>query len=164
MYRAAQARLTRVIACIQCGQQNPDLARFCLACGTTLAAPAEAPQVRKTVTVVFADVIDSTVLGERLDPEALRSVMSRYFDAMKSVLERHGASVEKFIGDAVMAVFGVPAVHEDDALRAVRAAFEMREALGELNLELERDYGVAPPSQAASHRSGDGRPPARSSP
>jgi class 3 adenylate cyclase len=77
---------------------------------------------RKTVTIVFADVTGSTGLGERLDPESLRHVMQRYFDEMRAVLESHGGTVEKFIGDAVMAVFGIPQVHEDDALRGVRAA------------------------------------------
>jgi class 3 adenylate cyclase/tetratricopeptide (TPR) repeat protein len=100
-------------------------------------------EVRKTVTVVFGDVVGSTSLGERLDPEALRQVMGRYFDQMKTVVERHGGTVEKFIGDAVMAVFGLPTLHEDDALRAVRAAVDMRTALAELNQELERERGVA---------------------
>ena len=84
--------------------------------------------VRKTVTVLFCDVAESTRLGE-LDPEAHRTLISRYFEEMSAALERHGGTVEKFIGDAVMAVFGVPTVHEDDALRAVRAATEMRERL-----------------------------------
>jgi class 3 adenylate cyclase/tetratricopeptide (TPR) repeat protein len=97
---------------------------------------------RRTVTVLFADVADSTPLGERLDAESLRQVMSRYFDQMGGVLERHGGTVEKFIGDAVMAVFGIPELHEDDALRAVRAATELREALAKLNDELERELGV----------------------
>jgi class 3 adenylate cyclase/tetratricopeptide (TPR) repeat protein len=100
-------------------------------------------ETRRTVTVVFCDVTGSTAMGERLDPESLRRVMSRYFDEMRAALERHGGTVEKFIGDAVMAVFGVPNVHEDDALRAVRAAGEMREALVALNKELERDHGVS---------------------
>ncbi len=95
------------------------------------------------MTVVFCDVTGSTAMGERLDPESLRRVMSRYFAEMRAALERHGGTVEKFIGDAVMAVFGVPAIHEDDALRAVRAAAEMREALEALNKELERDHGVS---------------------
>ncbi|MBA3738624.1 MAG: AAA family ATPase, partial [Actinobacteria bacterium] len=102
-----------------------------------------AHEVRKTVTVVFCDVSGSTSMGERLDPETLRLVMNRYFDEMRSVLEAHGGTVEKFIGDAVMAVFGIPSVHEDDALRAVRAAAEMRSVLRELNKELERDHGVS---------------------
>jgi class 3 adenylate cyclase len=97
---------------------------------------------RRTVTVLFADVADSTPLGERLDPESLRRVMSRFFEGMSAVLERHGGTVEKFIGDAVMAVFGIPELHEDDALRAVRAATELRQALAALNDELERDLGV----------------------
>ncbi len=97
---------------------------------------------RRTVTVLFADVADSTPLGERLDPEALRQVMSRWFDRMSEVLERHGGTVEKFIGDAVMAVFGIPELHEDDALRAVRAATELRAAMARLNQELEEQLGV----------------------
>jgi class 3 adenylate cyclase len=92
--------------------------------------------VRKTVTVLFADVTGSTGMGERLDPEALREVMSRYFEASRTILERHGGTVEKFIGDAVMAVFGVPAVHEDDALRAARAALELRRQVAALGIEL----------------------------
>jgi class 3 adenylate cyclase/tetratricopeptide (TPR) repeat protein len=94
------------------------------------------------VTVVFCDVTGSTSLGERLDPESLRGVMSRYFDVARVALERHGGTVEKFIGDAVMAVFGVPVAHEDDAIRAARAAFELREDLFELNHELERTWGA----------------------
>src|SRR5205814_764027 len=101
-----------------------------------------AREQRKTVTVLFCDVAGSTALGERLDPESLRRVMARYFEAMADVIERHGGTVEKFIGDAVMAVFGVPVVHEDDALRAVRAAAEMRDAVRLLNKELERDFGT----------------------
>jgi len=97
---------------------------------------------RRTVTVLFADVADSTPLGERLDPESLRRVMTRFFECVSGVLERHGGTVEKFIGDAVMAVFGIPELHEDDALRAVRAAAELRGALAVLNDELERDLGV----------------------
>ena len=97
---------------------------------------------RRTVTVLFADVADSTPLGERLDPESLRQVMSRWFERMSEVLERHGGTVEKFIGDAVMAVFGIPELHEDDALRAVRAATELREALARLNDELGQELGV----------------------
>jgi predicted ATPase/class 3 adenylate cyclase len=100
--------------------------------------PAE---VRKTVTVVFSDLVESTQLGGQLDPETLRRVMARYFASMRAVLERHGATLEKYIGDAIMAVFGVPVLHEDDALRAVRAAVEMRDALAELNDEIDREYG-----------------------
>src|SRR5881392_4491948 len=101
--------------------------------------PAEtgpAAGARKTVTVLFSDVAGSTSLGEQLDAESLRHVMDRYFDQMRAVLERHGGTVEKFIGDAVMAVFGIPTVHEDDALRCVRAAHEIGPAIEALNAEL----------------------------
>jgi class 3 adenylate cyclase/tetratricopeptide (TPR) repeat protein len=91
---------------------------------------------RKTVTVLFADVTGSTGMGERLDPEVLRRVMTRYFEVSRATLERYGATVEKFIGDAVMAVFGVPTAHEDDALRAARAALELRREVGALGIEL----------------------------
>ena len=95
--------------CRTCGQGNPEVARFCLACGASLAAqPPTGRDVRKTVTVVFCDMAGSTALGEQLDPESLRRIMGRYFEAMRAVLERHGGTVEKFIGDAVMAVFGIP--------------------------------------------------------
>jgi class 3 adenylate cyclase/tetratricopeptide (TPR) repeat protein len=97
---------------------------------------------RKTVTVLFADVADSTGLGERLDPESVRDALSRWFEVARAVLERHGGTVEKFIGDAVMAVFGIPQVHEDDALRAVRAADGLRTALARLNDELEGERGL----------------------
>jgi class 3 adenylate cyclase len=90
---------------------------------------------RKVVTVLFCDVVGSTALGDSADPEALQALLARYFERMQAIVERHGGSVEKFIGDAVMAVFGVPAVHEDDAQRACRAAAEMREAFPELGIE-----------------------------
>src|SRR6188472_175845 len=99
---------------------------------------SEAPvarEQRKTVTILFCDVVGSTALGETTDPEALRALLARYFERMKAIVERHGGTVEKFIGDAVMAVFGVPVVHEDDAVRALRAALEMREAFPELGIE-----------------------------
>ena len=90
---------------------------------------------RKVVTVLFCDVVGSTALGEATDPEVTRVLLARYFERVKEIVEGHGGSVEKFIGDAVMAVFGIPAAHEDDALRACRAALEMREALPELDLQ-----------------------------
>src|SRR5207248_1284218 len=99
---------------------------YCPYCTARLTAPAPAREQRKVVTVLFCDVVGSTALGESTDPEALRALLARYFARMKAIVERHGGSVEKFIGDAVMAVFGVPVVHEDDALRACRAAVEMR--------------------------------------
>ena len=128
--------------CAQCGTDNPDIAKFCLACGAPLAEPAPVQEVRKVVTIVFSDLKGSTSMGERLDSEAVREVMSRYFDTMRAELERHGGVVEKYIGDAVMAVFGLPKLHEDDAVRAVRAAFGMQRALAELNDELDRRWGV----------------------
>jgi class 3 adenylate cyclase len=100
------------------------------------------PEVRKIVSVVFSDVAGSTALAEQLDPESLRRAMTRYFQVARQVHERHGGVVEKFIGDAVMAVFGIPCVHEDDALRAVRAAVELRDAMAALNRELERELQV----------------------
>ena len=127
--------------CPNCGAENAEGANFCSVCGAGLAA-TQITEVRKTVTMVFCDVTGSTELGEQLDPESMRKVMSRFFDAMRAALDRHGGSVEKFIGDAVMAVFGIPQLHEDDALRAVRAAVDMRAALDDLNHELERDHGV----------------------
>jgi predicted ATPase/class 3 adenylate cyclase len=130
--------------CGGCGRFGPDDARFCSACGSPLAAaPLFDRSARKTITVVFADIAGSTELGDRLDPETVQQVMSRYFRTTRRVLERHGGTVEKFIGDAVMAVFGIPVVHEDDALRAARAAVEMAESLRLLNEELERRWDVS---------------------
>ena len=130
--------------CPSCGEENPDRFRLCGYCGTVLAAAQPPPQeeVRKTVTIVFCDLKDSTALGDRLDSEALREVLALYFSAMKPVLEGHGGMIEKYIGDAIMAVFGLPRMHEDDAQRAVRAAARMREALAELNVTLRAEFGV----------------------
>jgi class 3 adenylate cyclase/tetratricopeptide (TPR) repeat protein len=128
--------------CPACGEANPEHARFCLSCGAALAEAAQGREVRKTVTTLFCDVVESSVLGEQADPELVRGVLSRFFDEMRAVIERHGGTVEKFIGDEVMAVFGVPTTHEDDAVRAVRAAAEMRSRLRRLNEEFERDFGV----------------------
>ena len=122
--------------CPSCGSENRDGARFCDSCAAALtAADASFDEQRKTVTVLFCDVAGSTALGEKLDPEALRLILARYFERMKAIVEYHGGTVEKFIGDAVMAVFGVPVLHEDDALRALRAAVEMREAFPELGIQ-----------------------------
>jgi class 3 adenylate cyclase/tetratricopeptide (TPR) repeat protein len=121
-------------ACPSCGRENPDDARFCMTCAAPLRAATVAEQ-RKVVTVLFCDLVGSTALGESTDPEALRARMRRYFEDLRVILERHGGTVEKFVGDAVMAVFGIPASHEDDALRAVRAAAEMRAAIAEHGLE-----------------------------
>src|SRR5215218_5019201 len=131
-----------MIVCPSCGEENPAKFRLCGYCGTPLVAQLPAQEVRKIVSIVFCDLKGSTSLGESIDTESMREVISRYFDEMRTVLERHGGTVEKFIGDAVMAVFGLPALHEDDALRAVRAARGMQLALAELNDDLERRYGV----------------------
>jgi class 3 adenylate cyclase/tetratricopeptide (TPR) repeat protein len=128
--------------CPNCGEENPDRFRLCGFCGAELAPQLAPQETRKTVTIVFSDLKGSTNLGEALDSESLREVMSRYFEEMQQILEAHGGRVEKYIGDAIMAVFGLPRLHEDDALRAVRAASEMQAALRVLNGELERRWGV----------------------
>ncbi len=121
--------------CANCGHENPEGFKFCGNCAAPLTVAPAPREQRKTVTVLFCDVTGSTALGESVDPEALRTMLARYFERMQGIVESHGGSVEKFIGDAVMVVFGVPAVHEDDALRALRAAAEMRAALPELGLQ-----------------------------
>jgi class 3 adenylate cyclase/tetratricopeptide (TPR) repeat protein len=124
-----------VLTCASCGRENPVGAGFCNGCGAPLAtADATSREVRKTVTVLFCDLTGSTALGEQTDPEVLRALLARYFEQMRAIVESHGGVVEKFIGDAVMAVFGIPAAHEDDALRACRAAVEMRDALPKLGI------------------------------
>src|SRR5215207_7904381 len=141
--RRDRAYTRPVQTCPSCGEENPDRFRLCGMCGAQLgAAEVVAEEVRKTVTVVFSDLKGSTSLGERLDTETLRSMLNDYFNTMRTVLERHGGSVEKYIGDAIMAVFGLPKLHEDDAMRAVRAAADMQRVQAELNDELERQWGV----------------------
>jgi class 3 adenylate cyclase len=128
--------------CSRCGWRNPPDASFCIACGERLTAGAPRRQSRKNVTVVFCDLVGSTELGDRLDAEALRWVIARYYRLMRSVIERHGGTVEKFVGDAVMAAFGVPMLHEDDPLRGCAAAIAMRDGLAALNEELDAIHGV----------------------
>ncbi len=138
---AAPAPLTRqrparpAPVCASCGETNAHDARYCRSCGAELTVELSI-EARKTVTVLFCDVVAYTELGERLDPESLRHLMLRYFEQAAAVIERHGGTVEKFVGDEVMAVFGVPAVREDDALRAVRAALELRQSVAALETEL----------------------------
>ncbi len=138
-------------ACPSCGTLNPDGFVFCGACGARLTAtppPAPPPVVsavseeRKVVTVLFADLTGSTTITERLDPEQMRAIMTRFFEAMTQVIGRFEGTVEKFIGDEVMAVFGLPTAHEDDPERAVHAALAMRERLEELNAQLETSRGI----------------------
>jgi class 3 adenylate cyclase len=136
-------RLAVMMACTACSGENPDGFRFCGTCGSPLARYVVVPrEVRKTITVLFCDLAGSTALGERLDPESLQHVMRQYFERTREVLMRHEGTVEKFIGDAVVGVFGIPRLHEDDALRAVRAAVELQTTLAQLNKQLERDSGV----------------------
>ena len=108
--------------CAHCGRKSPDEFGFCPACGATLAVASAPREVRKIVTILFCDLTGSTAIGDRTDPEPLRALMNRYYDGARLELERHGGTVEKFVGDAVMAVFGIPVSTEDDALRAIRAA------------------------------------------
>jgi class 3 adenylate cyclase len=123
--------------CPNCGEENSERARFCSNCATPLgSAAAPGSEVRKTVTILFADIVSSTSRSEQTDPESTRRMLARYFEAMRRVVERHGGTVEKFIGDAVMAVFGIPVLHEDDSLRAVRAALEFGTTITALNDEL----------------------------
>ncbi|MEO7663947.1 MAG: adenylate/guanylate cyclase domain-containing protein [Candidatus Limnocylindrales bacterium] len=132
----------QVVVCPNCGEENPGRFRLCGYCGTSLVAELPAQEIRKVVTIVFSDLKGSTALGEALDPEAVREVEARYFERMRAPLLAHGGTLEKYIGDAIMAVFGFPKVREDDALRAVRAAYGMQRALHDLNVELELEYGV----------------------
>jgi class 3 adenylate cyclase len=129
--------------CRSCGAERPANARFCPSCGAAFEAGSSVTgQERRVVTVIFVDVTGSTGLGEQLDPERLREVMDAYFTAMREEIQAEGGTVEKFIGDAVMAVFGVPVAHEDDPSRALRAALRIRERLRSLNDELQAAFGV----------------------
>src|SRR5947207_3012922 len=121
-----------MVTCPACGQENPDSSRFCGMCGASLlpgAAPAR--EERKVVTILFTDLVGSTARAEGLDPEDVSATLSAYYAQLRAELERHGGTVEKFIGDAVMAVFGAPVAHEDDPERAVRAAIAIRDSIGE---------------------------------
>src|SRR5439155_4232684 len=120
-----------VQTCTNCRRESEGHFRFCPYCAAPLQSAVSPHEQRKTLTVLFCDVTGSTALGESTDPEALRALLARYFQRMKGIVEGHGGTVEKFIGDAVMAVFGVPVLHEDDALRACRAAVEMRNAFAD---------------------------------
>src|SRR5215469_7247187 len=132
-----------MVLCPDCHEENPEQFRLCGYCGAELVRLGAAGEQRKTVTIIFCDLKGSTSLGERLDSEALREVLGVYFSAMRQVIERNGGTVEKYIGDAIMAVFGLPTLHEDDALRAVRAAFDMSRALKSVNVRLQATWGVA---------------------
>src|ERR671939_287878 len=113
--------------CSSCGQENPAGFRLCGMCGAPLQEAPRAREERKVVTVLFCDLVGSTARAEQLDPEDVRALLSAYHERVRSELERFGGTVEKFIGDAVMALFGAPTAHEDDPERAVRAALAIRE-------------------------------------
>jgi len=122
--------------CASCGQDNPDVAKFCLACGAPLAVQPTTEE-RKLITVLFTDIVGSTAKAENMDPEDVRARLAPYYVRLRTELERFGGTVEKFIGDAVVALFGAPVAHEDDPERAVRAAFAVCRAIDELNAEDE---------------------------
>ena len=137
---SAQAEPTT--SCPNCAAENPADYRFCGACGAALGAPSAAPAPRRFVTVVTSDLKGSTALGEKLDPESLREILGRYFDEMRLVFESHGGTIEKIIGDAIVAVFGLPAASDDDALRGIEAAAESQRVLASLNEQLDEKWGV----------------------
>src|SRR5207245_1607224 len=140
--RAIPGSTRTVQVCPNCGEENPDRFRLCGMCGTKFTADVAPQQVRRMVTVVYSDLKGSTVLGETLDPESLRDALNVYFNEMRAVLESHGGKVEKYIGDAIVAVFGLPHAREDDALRAVRAAADMQRTLAIVNEKLEATWGI----------------------
>jgi class 3 adenylate cyclase len=122
-----------VITCSQCAEENSEIAKFCLACGAALLAPELRAQERKLVTVLFSDIVGSTAKAEKMDPEDVQARLELYYSRLRTELERFGGTVEKFIGDAVVALFGAPAAHEDDPERAVCAALAICSAIDELN-------------------------------
>src|SRR5215472_4332222 len=121
--------------CRACGQDNPEVARFCLACGASLAEEAPQREERRIVSVVFVDLVGFTSRSEQLDPEDVRAILTPYHETVRGEIESFGGVVEKFVGDAVMAVFGAPTSHGDDPERAVRAALAVRDAVTALNDE-----------------------------
>jgi class 3 adenylate cyclase/tetratricopeptide (TPR) repeat protein len=126
-----------VIVCQACGRESPEGAAFCASCGAPLSPPAGGLlEERKVVTILFADLVGSTAQAERRDPEDVRATLTAYYAQLRTELERHGGTVEKFIGDAVMAVFGAPVAHEDDPERAVRAALAIRDVLAETEVDV----------------------------
>jgi class 3 adenylate cyclase/tetratricopeptide (TPR) repeat protein len=148
-----------MLICPSCGQENPDIARFCLACAIPLGAPPSAREERKIVTVLFADLVGFTARAELLDPEAVRKFIAPFHARLRSELERFGGTVEKFIGDAVMAIFGAPVAREDDPERAVRAALAIRDWVrtdGELGVRIGVNTGEALVALAARPEAGEG--------
>jgi len=149
-----------MLTCLSCGQQNPDGFRFCGACAASLVAePPAQREERKVVTVLFCDLVGSTAQAERMDPEDVRALLSRYHELVRAELERFGGTVEKFIGDAVMALFGAPVAHEDDPERAVRAASAIRDSIAEesdLHVRIAVNTGEALVSLGARPSEGEG--------
>ena len=136
-----------MVVCSRCGRESPDDVAFCAACGAPLSA-GRPREERKIVTAVFVDLVGSTTRAEQLDPEDVRALLRRYHEALRRDFERYGGTVEKFIGDAVVAIFGAPTAHEDDPERAVRAALTARETIAALNeadeaLDLHVRTGIA---------------------
>src|SRR6266516_797584 len=167
----------RLVVCPHCGTVNVPAAKFCIECGTALVPKGEStdplpelesatplsrdaasteskltsPEERRIVTIMFADIIGSTPLADHLDPEDMRAILAGYFNLMTEQIRRHGGTVEKYIGDAVMAVFGTPITHEDDPDRAVRAALDMQVALARFN---QRRYAQDPEATRLQMRIG----------
>src|SRR6476469_5064773 len=132
-----------MVTCSSCGQENPDGFRLCGMCGAALTPAAEpGREERKGVTILFTDLVGSTARAEGLDPEDVRATLSPYYARLRAELERRGGTVEKFIGDAAMSVFGAPVVHEDDPERAFRAGLELLDAVEALNAEHDLDLAV----------------------
>src|SRR5438094_5679874 len=146
--------------CTNCGQESPDSARFCAACGAPLEEAAPAREERKVVTVLFADLVGFTSRAEEMDPEDVRALLAPYYQRLRSELERFGGAVEKFIGDAVVALFGAPIAHEDDPERAVRAALAIRDWVREeeedLQLRIAVNTGEALIALGARPEAGEG--------
>ena len=153
-----------MITCSSCGEQNPERAKFCLNCAAPLGVQDQARPELKFATALFADLVGSTTLAEQEDPEVVQSVVGRSFDRLSVEIARYGGLLEKFMGDAMLAVFGVPRSHEDDPERAVRAALEMQAVLSELNRASPSKASRSSPCGSASrpagarrHRAGAGR-------
>jgi class 3 adenylate cyclase/tetratricopeptide (TPR) repeat protein len=140
--RLASPYAFTVATCVDCGEENPERARFCPACGTALAAGPALEEERKVVSILFVDLVGFTAMSERIDPEDVRARLRPFHARSKQEIERFGGTVEKFIGDAVMAAFGAPVAHEDDAERAVRAGLGILEAIDELN-QAEPGFGLS---------------------
>jgi class 3 adenylate cyclase len=144
-----------MVICAKCGQENPDGFRFCGRCGAALSAEPTREE-RKVVTILFTDLVGFTRRSEQLDPEDVRATLSLYYARLRNEIERHGGTVEKFIGDAVMAVFGAPVAHEDDPERAVRAALAIRDAVDDLDLRTAVNTGEALVALGARTAEGEG--------